>query len=166
MKLKAAIDDHACEIELRSDGARFTLVLDDGREVEADIVAARPGRYSLLVGTRVLDLPVERDAEGRFTVWLAGERRAVGIRDPRRYIRDPAALAGDGPSIVTAAMPGKVVEVLVSPGDEVETGQGLLVVEAMKMQNEIKSPRSGRVASVAVEAGGSVNPGAALITIE
>jgi len=166
MKLQASLEGRVTEVELDRDGSRLTLRLEDGREVEADLVQARPGVYSLLVGTRVFDLPVERDAEGRFTVWLGGARREVAVRDPRRYLRDATAFGAEGPSVVTAAMPGKVVEVLVAEGDEVETGQGLLVVEAMKMQNEIKSPRSGRVASVAVAAGGSVNPGVALITIE
>ena len=166
MKLHAAIDDRTRDIELGRDGSRLKLTLDDGSEVEADVVALRPGRWSLLIGTRVYDLPVEPAGEGRFAVWLQGLRRTVAIRDPRRFVRDPSALGGDGPSVVTAAMPGKVVEVLVHEGDEVQTGQGLLVVEAMKMQNEIKSPRPGRVASIAVAAGGSVNPGAALITIE
>ena len=77
----------------------------------------------------------------------------------------PAAGA-EGLQTVVAPMPGKIVRVLIAPGDAVETGQGLIVVEAMKMQNEIKATRAGRVLSVAVKEGATVSAGEILATIE
>lgn len=79
--------------------------------------------------------------------------------------RDGTA-AGTGPQRITAPMPGRVVRVLVAPGDTVEVRQGLVVVEAMKMENELRATRAGRVASVAVAEGQSVDSGALLVVVE
>ena len=90
----------------------------------------------------------------------------VEIVDPRRWSRDRNHRQAEGLQNIAAAMPGKVVRVLVSPGDQVEAGQGLIVVEAMKMQNEMKAVRAGRVMTLAAVAGATVNAGEILATIE
>ena len=75
-------------------------------------------------------------------------------------------LPGDGPVEVRAQMPGKIIQVLVAPGDIVEAGQGLVVVEAMKMQNEMKAPKGGRVARVHAREGATVTAGEPLAVVE
>ncbi len=99
-------------------------------------------------------------------VVIDGFRFAVEVRDPRRMARQSGARSREGVETVTAPMPGKVVRVLVAPGDAVEAGQGLVVVEAMKMQNEMKAPRAGRVSAVPAREGATVAAGEALAVIE
>ena len=91
-----------------------------------------------------------------------------GVADPLRYQAQALSkqLQAAGPRIVRAPMPGRVVKILVASGTEVEAGQGLVVIEAMKMENELKSPSSGRVSSVWVTEGSAVENNAALITLE
>jgi len=86
---------------------------------------------------------------------------AYGIRSNRR-----AKTSGDGPVEVRAQMPGKVIKVLVAPGDTVEAGQGLVVVEAMKMQNEMKAPKGGKVARLHAREGATVIAGEPLVVVE
>jgi biotin carboxyl carrier protein len=88
------------------------------------------------------------------------------VDDPRQWKRSARAADAHGRAALTAAMPGKIVRVLVAAGDAVVAGQGVLVIEAMKMQNELKAPRDGRVAAIEVRENDSVNAGAKLLTIE
>ena len=85
-----------------------------------------------------------------------GRRFEIDVRDPRRWSRERRAGAWRGPAKRAAPMPGKVVRVLVAAGDQCEAGQGLVVVEAMKMQNEMKAPRDGRVVYVPAREGATV----------
>ena len=99
-------------------------------------------------------------------VVIDGFRFEIAVRDPRRWSRkEPAPRRQTASQTVAAPMPGKVVRVLVAPGDQVEAGQGLLVVEAMKMQNEMKAARAGKILSVAVIPGATVAAGEILATI-
>jgi biotin carboxyl carrier protein len=100
------------------------------------------------------------------SVSIDGRNFVVEVLDPRRWKRERNQQAGEGRQNIIASMPGKVIRVLVSAGDEVEAGQGLIVVEAMKMQNEMKAARAGRVVSVAAVAGATVNAGEILAAIE
>jgi biotin carboxyl carrier protein len=124
-----------------------------------------PDVYSVLLDGRMYDARVEETPTGLVVV-IDGYRFEMEVRDPRRWSRKDAARAGDGVQTVVAPMPGKVVRVLVAQGDEVKAGQGLLVVEAMKMQNEIKAARAGRVLSLTVKEGATVAAGQVLATIE
>jgi biotin carboxyl carrier protein len=90
----------------------------------------------------------------------------VEVQDPRALRHNAARADVEGRQTLTAAMPGKVVRVLTAPGDEVQAGQGIVVVEAMKMQNEVKSPKTGRVLSVAVGEGAAVAAGDVLAVVE
>ncbi len=105
---------------------------------------------------------------GDFDVHLDGRTIPVQIRPAGAFGRQKKAGAaqGTGPQRVTAPMPGKVVRVLVKPGDAVTARQGLVVVEAMKMENELRAARDGRVRDVAVKEGQSVDAGAVLLTVE
>jgi biotin carboxyl carrier protein len=128
---------------------------------EITIVEVEPGLYSILADGASHEVRVEA---GQVTV---GNRRFdYLIDDPRQWKRAGGAAGGEGRAAITAPMPGKVVRILAAEGDAVEAGQGILVVEAMKMQNEMKSPRAGRVGSIPVKENESVAAGAVLAVIE
>lgn len=128
---------------------------------DLDIIEVEPGVYSVIAG--------EKSCEVRVTgnqVSIGGHRITIETDDPRQWKRRGHAGGEQGRVSITAAMPGKVIRVLVAVGDEVTAGQGIIVVEAMKMQNELKAPRAGRVTAIDVKAGDSVIAGALLATIE
>lgn len=135
-------------------------------EPEADVVPVGPGAYSVLVDGRPMDVYLEHAPDGALEAFVGGRRYVVELRDPRAYRADVGGAGGRGGGVVAAPMPGKVVSVLVEPGQQVETEQGLLVVEAMKMQNEIRSPKAGKVAEVRAAVGDSVTPGQPLVVVE
>ena len=128
---------------------------------DPDIIEVEPGVYSVIVGNQ------------SFEARAAGNQISIGsysfiieTDDPRQWKRRGPAGGAEGRISITAAMPGKVIRVLVSVGDEVADGQGIVVVEAMKMQNELKAPRAGRVTSIEVKPNDSVIAGAVLAVIE
>ena len=141
------------------------LIRIDGEAVSpissATIVEVEPGVYSILVDGASHEVRVEA---GQVTV---GNRRFdYQIDDPRQWKRSSDAAGGQGRAAILAPMPGKVVRILVAVGDQVEAGQGIVVVEAMKMQNEMKAPRAGRVAAIQAKENDSVVAGAVLAVID
>ena len=163
MKLSIKIDgvDGHVEILVPAPDCRFRL--GDGPERRADIQGPEPGVYSVLMEGWSYEARVEEGPNGLVVV-IDGRRFEVEVHDPRRFTRNSGKTA-DGVQTVTAPMPGKIVRVLAAVGDEVTTGQGLLVVEAMKMQNEIKAQRAGKVLSISAQAGATVSAGEILATI-
>jgi biotin carboxyl carrier protein len=137
----------------------------NGREVQMDAVLTRPDVLSLLIEGKAYEIKRERTALD-LHYWVGPVRYAAELRDPRS-LRGRKGAGGDdaGPRKLIAPMPGKVVRLLVAEKDEVEAGQGILVVEAMKMQNEIKSPKKGTVQKIVVMEGASVNPADVLAII-
>jgi biotin carboxyl carrier protein len=117
--------------------------------------------YSVLCEGRAYEARI-----GGGIVAIGGRKFSVEALDPRRWSRSRNDRHGEGRQNIAAAMPGKVVRVLVALGDLVEAGQGLVVVEAMKMQNEIKALRAGKVVSLEAVAGATVNAGEILVAIE
>ena len=144
--------------------------LVDGRLVTVDARVLQPGVMSLLV----LDSKDSKGTARQFRCVLDGDAVVVDGRRHEFAVYDPRSLAGrlgsgggaDGPRPVKAPMPGRVVRVLVAVGDEVAEGQGVVVIEAMKMQNELKSPKAGRVVRVAVDVGDTVGSGDVLVVVE
>ncbi len=132
----------------------MSVSMSDAREVE-------PGVWSVLEGSRSYEVRISGGE-----VRVNGRAVEVAMRDPRDWNPNAARAAASGSAQIKAPMPGKVVRVLVAAGDDVSAGQGVIVVEAMKMQNELKSPRDGRVASVSAREHDTVNAGAVLVTIE
>ena len=108
---------------------------------------------------------VPDSALGQWTVWVGSTSFAVTVNGRRRR-RDPGGHAGTGPHRIVAPMPGKVVRILVQPGQTVKTRQPLIVVEAMKMENELRAGGNGTVAGIHVQEGASVDAGALLVVIE
>lgn len=132
--------------------------LPDMREVE-------PGVYSVLQDGRSFLFRVA-PVNGAVLVSVAGRDYKVVASDPRAGGRHGRHTLGEGRQNIGAPMPGKVIRVLVAEGDAVQHGQGLAVVEAMKMQNEVRAPRDGRVVAIKAKAGDAVTAGAVLLTIE
>ena len=136
--------------------------LVDGRAVSADVRLLEPGVMSLLVEGRQYRCVLDGDG-----VVIGGRRYGFVVDDPRSLTGRRGAGAGtEGPRAVKAPMPGRVVRVLVEAGDEVEEGQGCVVIEAMKMQNELKSPKAGRVVRVSAAVGDTVGSGDVLVVVE
>jgi len=137
----------------------------DGREVEVDAVLARPDVLSIRLGNKAYEVKCER-VGSELHLWVGSMRFAAEVRDPRSLRARGRAADDRGPKKLTAPMPGKVVRVLASQGAEVEAGAGVLVVEAMKMQNEVKSPKKGTIQRILVNEGAAVNAGDVLAIVE
>jgi biotin carboxyl carrier protein len=135
----------------------------DGRPLEVGLVSADEAFASLLVAGESHELGLERQPAG-VRVHFRGGSVLVELTEASRRVA-AAARRPSGPVRVTAPMPGRVVRVLVAPEASVEVGQGLVVVEAMKMENELRAPRAGRVEQVAVREGQAVEAGALLVVI-
>ncbi len=168
MKLKAQLSGNEHEISLDFDnGIAFAEV--DARRYEIEIRELADGQYLLLDGSRVYRCRVEakRDSQNSFDVVLRGLARDITIIDRKRLRSTHSAGAlHSGAAEIISPMPGKIVRVLVEVGAQVETGAGIVVVEAMKMQNEMKSPKAGVVVSINAETGATVNAGDVLAVIE
>ena len=169
MKLTAEVSGERHALELRREGARVFAEVD-GRGYELDVRATEAGALLLLSGGRVYECRAER-AGARSDAWrveAGGRAYEVTLVDPRRLRAAGGAGAGlaEGRAAVSSSMPGKVVRVLVEAGAQVEAGDALVVVEAMKMQNELKSPKAGAVVEVAARVGATVNAGEVLVVVE
>ena len=145
-------------------------ILVDGAPVEVDadllndVVEVEPGVYSILYGGRSYEARVTRSPDG-LNVDTGGRRVSAEVVDPRERNRGAKRALGGGRQNITSPMPGKVIRLLVSEGDAVEAGQGLVVVEAMKMQNEVKAARPGKVAEIRVRDGDTVGAGDTLVVL-
>jgi biotin carboxyl carrier protein len=170
MKLNAEIDGEKVALEVRREGGRVFGEVE-GRLYELEVREVGAGEYLLIHGGRVYECRVggEPGAAGRGALRVSAGGREYGVRltDPK-HLRGAASGGGEqgGSAQIKAPMPGKVVRVLVEAGQAVEAGEGLVVVEAMKMQNELKSPKSGTVAELRAEPGSTVNAGDVLVVIE
>jgi len=162
MIFDATVGGSTVRVEVRGGGGRYTVVLD-GSPVQVDVVTAGLPFASLLVGGESHEVGVERRPEG-YVVHFPGDAVNVQIEEAARGA-SPAVPRAQGPARLTAPMPGRVVRVLEAPGADVAAGQGLVVIEAMKMENELKSPRAGRVQEVAVREGQAVEAGALLAVV-
>jgi biotin carboxyl carrier protein len=138
----------------------------DGRAIQVDAIIPRRDVLSLIIDGRSYEIKREQTATG-LHLWVGGTRFVVELRDPRS-LRSRQKTAGNekGPVKIAAPMPGRVVRVLITENHEVAAGQGLIVVEAMKMQNEIKSPKKGIIKKILVSPGTAVNPGDILAVVE
>ena len=169
MKLLLTIDNRPGELTFdhNDQDYRFAYQSDrtDGRLHHATVVEVEPGIFSILLNGHSHEVKVVNGPEGYY-VDLEGHRSVVEVRDPRAISRTGRGGAGEGRQVISAPMPGKVVRVLVAEGDSVEACAGLVVVEAMKMQNELKAPKSGVVVAVKAQPGATVAMGDMLVAIE
>ena len=166
MKLKAHISGEEHEVSLSLNGELVAAEID-GRNYQLEVRPLGPGEFLLLRGTAVYKCRVRNKANQSFAVTLAGQSHEITITDPKRLRRGQSAAGHDhGSAEIVSPMPGKVVRVLVEAGAKVEAGAGIIVVEAMKMQNEMKAPKAGVVVSINAKAGATVNAGDVLAVIE
>jgi biotin carboxyl carrier protein len=152
-------------VEVTGDDGHYRIAIDDEVwEVDARLTAQ--GIYSLLVGgvSYVADV-VDRD--GTCVVDVGGERYELLVEEQTRWIirTRGGAVGGAHGHTLTAPLPGKITHVAVGPGDRVQAGDTLVVIEAMKMENELKASAPGTVAEVRVQPGQAVNPGDVLVVV-
>jgi biotin carboxyl carrier protein len=164
MLYDVTIDGKKHRLELSRVDGRWSCRLD-GREFEVEAILARPDVLSLRIGNLAYEVKSERLGED-FYIWVGSTRFAAEVRDPRSLRGRSRAVDDHGPRKITAPMPGKVVRILVRENEEVEAGGGIAVVEAMKMQNEIKSPKKGTIQKILVGEGAAVNAGDVLAIVE
>lgn len=145
------------EVRLNRDGS-FRI---GDRQGLVSIVQVEPGLCSVLLDGRSYEVFASGDQ-----LFVNGGQVSISVIDPRAFKRDSGGVAAQGRQTLSAAMPGKIVRVFVVDGDVVEAGQGIVVIEAMKMQNEVKSKRAGRVISVSVREGATVSAGSIIAVIE
>jgi len=176
MKYSICINGQERLLEItRNGGLSCTL---DGERFEADVIEVKPGTYSLLISGKSFSVSVAPAVNGgaapsrngdtqEYMVQTGGERFSVVVRDPKRSARARRAKPTlEGKQNIVSLMPGRIVRLLVSEGQDVESGQGVIVVEAMKMQNEIKCPKPGKVQKILVREGQAVNAGEVLLVVE
>jgi len=138
----------------------------DGRELPLDVVSAQDGMLSLLLQGKSYEVKQETVA-AETNVVVGQERFSASVRDPRSFrSRRRLGASEQGVMKIKAPMPGKVVRILAPAGSQVEMGQSVLVIEAMKMQNELKAPKTGVVKKINVEEGAAVDAGQALAEVE
>jgi biotin carboxyl carrier protein len=164
MTYEISIDGKTHRLELNHNEGRWKCRLD-GRDIEVDAVLTRPDVISLRLGNKAYEVKCERVGSD-LHLWVGSLRYAAEVRDPRSLRSRVRALDEQGPRKLIAPMPGKVVRILVSQGAEVQAGAGVLVVEAMKMQNEVKSPKKGTIQKIVVTEGAAVNAGDVLAIVE
>jgi biotin carboxyl carrier protein len=151
------------ELERGASGWHVTL---DGSPVAVNAVEIAPNTISLLLDGQSFEICVTLHPDGKLKLQTGSHDFTAEVIDPRAWSgRRHGAVEVEGRQQILAPMPGKVVRLLVKAGDHVEAGQGLLVVEAMKMQNEIRSPKSGTVERVLAREGQPVNAGEVLCVV-
>lgn len=166
MKYIVDVNGERLEVELDADGVRV-----DGEQVQAHLADVEGTPIQLVtIGSEMHRVALRRgDARGRYALWMDGYRYDVEALDERmRTIRDltNASAASGGPRPLVAPMPGLIVRVTVRPGDAVDAGQGLVVMEAMKMENELRTTTAGVVKNVFIQPGVAVEKGALLVEFE
>jgi biotin carboxyl carrier protein len=170
IKLRAEFSDENLEVSLQRSGASVSAEIE-GRHYNLEVRDLGQNEYLIKDGDRVYDCRVFKSTSGKDVcqaeVHLRGASYAIRLTDPKRLRSAQSGRTSEkGLAQILAPMPGKVVRVLTEVGAEVQAGAGILIVEAMKMQNEMKAPKAGRVVSISAEAGATVNAGDVLAVIE
>jgi biotin carboxyl carrier protein len=167
LKLRVEVNGQAYALDLQLNGARSAYTLR-GAEAEltgeASVEEISPGIYSVLAHHRSVLVQVTPHAEG-VEVWAGLNRYVISLADPRDKAMASAKAGAKGPVELRAQMPGKIIKLLAETGAAIKAGEGLLVVEAMKMQNEVKSPKDGTVGKIHVAEGGTVSAGDLLMVV-
>ncbi len=166
LKLELEINRQRVDAEFTASNGTAHLAID-GKNRQAQISEPEPGLFTILLDNRVYRCLLERTPAGATEVVVNGKRIAVAVVDKKR-LRGGAGdnAAAGGRTVLTAPMPGKVVRILRHVQEEVAEDQGVMIVEAMKMQNEVQAPRKGKVLEIKVTEGQTVNAGEVLAVIE
>src|SRR5215471_18946363 len=166
MTYDVIVDGKTHQVELER-GEKIWSCKVDGQTIEVDAALTARDVLSVLVGGKAYEVKRERSLQGELHMVIGSARYAIDVQDPRS-LKTRRAIAGAeaGPQKVKAPMPGKIVRIMVAEGDEVKSGQGVIVMEAMKMQNEMKSLKDGKVQKIVAAEGSAVNAGDTLAIIE
>ena len=168
MKLQASVNNETYMVEIKREGQRVFAKIDD-REYELEVSIPEPSVYLLKHEGKVHELYVSPKASPDSPIIVSSRKGDIEVTliDPKR-LRGAGGAAGaaDGVAEIKTMMPGKVVRIVTPVGEEVEKGTAVLVVEAMKMQNDLKAPKSGVVKEIRVEEGATVAAGDVLAIIE
>jgi biotin carboxyl carrier protein len=169
MKFEVHLDSVAGKtkhvVDLERDEASYKVSLD-GQPVDADVILAAPNAVSVILNGTAFEIHIAPSLDGTYKLQTGPHEFQADVRDPRVWRgRKQGALEAEGRQQILAPMPGKVIRLLVKVGDEVDAGQGLVVVEAMKMQNEIRSPKKGKVERLQAKEGQAVNAGDVLCVV-
>ena len=166
MTYDVVVDGRTHRLELSRSEHTWTCKVD-GETMEVDAALTARDVLSVLVGNKAYEIKRERSLRGELHMVIGSARYSVDVQDPRSLrTRRAGASSEAGPQKLTAAMPGKIVRIMVKEKDEVKAGQPVLVMEAMKMQNEMKSPKDGRVQKILTSEGSTVNAGDTLAIID
>jgi len=166
MKYEILIDGHPHQVHLERVAQGYECTVD-GEAFALDVAMTARDVLSIIHQGRQYEAKREYSLMGETHIIIGSERFTAEVRDPRSLrSRRAAAGAETGPAKIVAPMPGKIVRVIAAEGDEVEAGQPIVVVEAMKMQNEIKANKKGKVTKIAVKEGSAVNAGDLLAIVE
>jgi len=169
VKRTLTLGKESMDVELlRQDGT--TTLVWEGQSQPVDILELEPGCYSILLDGRSVEVRLDgaksQDPEAHaYRAMLYDGAYEFALVDPRRALLAGSGGAGAGGGVLASPMPGKIVKLLAKVGDAVQEGQTLLVMEAMKMQNELKTSTTGTVSMIHVQEGATVETGAALITV-
>lgn len=164
MLLNVTAGGRTFRLELKRSGTGWACRLDE-RKFEVSAVPAGRDRLSLLIAGKSYEARLDR-SRGSERIFINGTPYTITVEDPRSLRNNRRAGGGErGPQAIAASMPGKVVRLLAREGDQIKAGQGIVVVEAMKMQNEIRSPKAGTLQKLVAREGLNVNAGEILAII-
>jgi biotin carboxyl carrier protein len=167
MAFIGTLGDESYAVEIEETGKSVYRISVDGHEFVVDGKKTGRTNYSLIVDNRSFEIEVDNTGD-EYRVLVDGRSYHIHLVDERR-VRVGGNQAGaqmQGRQNVSVPMPGKVIAILVAEGDQVEKGQGLIIVEAMKMENEVHSPIAGEVKEIKVKTGETVEGGAVLLVVE
>lgn len=166
MKLKAETASETVDVKVKHDGDKVSVRVAD-REYDLDVSEPEPGIFLIKNDGKIYETAVSNAPENQFRVRLRNTEFEVSITDPKR-LRGSSSDSEhtSGKAEIKTAMPGKVVRILKTAGDSVQKGDGLIVVEAMKMQNEMRSPKDGTIGEIKVAEGATVSSGDVLVVID
>ena len=167
MKFHVEVDGETFLLNLTRNGndCEYSMQGPFERSGVASISPIAPNVYSLLLGRKSITVYLSQNGEA-IEAWVGTQRRFVSFADTRDHSTRKRKASAAGPIELRALMPGKIVKLLVSAGQSVRAGQGIIVVEAMKMQNEVKAPKDGVVTKILVQESGTVAAGESMIIVE
>lgn len=167
MKFRVEVNNEPLLLEFEGDGIQTAYKLHGELEQggSASVEEVMPGVFSILMGNRSLQVHVSPHPDG-LEAWVGLRRYLISMADSRDRTKHEHKSGTEGPMELRAQMAGKIIRLMEDAGANVSAGQGLIVVEAMKMQNEMKSPKSGVLSSIHVAEGATVNAGDLLMVVE
>lgn len=163
MNYEITHNGHPVRVELNQENGSLTARVQE-QSVQARVRQPEPGYFIFQIDERIYHVRAANREDGKIEVFLDGKVSVVQVLD--RLRREGGAAATTGPQPITSPMPGRVVRILAQVGDTVEAGQGVVVVEAMKMQNEMAATRNGTVSEIHVAEGQTVKAGEILAVVE